>query len=204
MRCGRGGSPSASPPAGGGRPPILPAQRCSSHRRRRITSMATCWPWTAAGWPAETAMAVATLAATTDRTSDEGPAAVHPFVRFFSRFVGPAALTAAGMIGAGAVSTRLLAGAWFGFGLLWVAIYVIPMVIVTLDSASRVAMTSGGRGMIEMIRSEIGPWVAWLIFAAAFLVNLVVNMSQMAAMVEGTYGAFGSLPPPTAGVGFGL
>ena len=57
----------------------------------------------------------------------------------FSRFVGPAALTAAGMIGAGAVATRLLAGAWFGFDLLWVAMLVIPMVIFTLDSASRMA-----------------------------------------------------------------
>lgn len=130
--------------------------------------------------------------------------AVGPRAGFFARFVGPAALTAAGMIGAGAIATRLLAGAWFGFGLLWVALYVIPLVIVTLDSASRVAMMSGGRGMIEMIRSEIGVWVAWLIFGAAFLVNLVVNMSQMAAMVEGTYGAFGRLPPVTAGVGFGL
>ena len=32
------------------------------------------------------------------------------------------------MIGAGAVATRLLAGAWFGFDLLWVALYVVPMV----------------------------------------------------------------------------
>jgi manganese transport protein len=123
---------------------------------------------------------------------------------FFARFVGPAALTAAGMIGAGAVATRLLAGAWFGFGLLWVALYVIPMVIVTLDSASRVAMMSGGRGMVDMIRTEMGAWVAWSIFGAAFLVNIVVNMSQMAAMVEGTYGAFGRLPPAAAGAGFGL
>jgi Mn2+/Fe2+ NRAMP family transporter len=122
--------------------------------------------------------------------------------RFFSRFVGPAALTAAGMIGAGAVATRLLAGAWFGFGLLWVALYVIPMVIFTLDSASRVAMKAAGRGMLDMIRSEIGAWAAVLIFGAAFLVNLVVNMSQMAAMVEGAYGAFGRLPPSSAGAGF--
>jgi len=34
-----------------------------------------------------------------------------PLVGFFARLVGPAALTAAGMIGAGAVATRLLAGA---------------------------------------------------------------------------------------------
>jgi hypothetical protein len=35
-------------------------------------------------------------------------------------------------------------------------------------------------------------------------VNIVVNMSQMAAMVEGAYGAFGSLPPPSASSGFVL
>lgn len=116
----------------------------------------------------------------------------------FSRFVGPAALTAAGMIGAGAVATRLLAGAWFGFDLLWVALYVIPMVIFTLDSASRVAAVSAGRGMLEMVRSEIGPWLAWTVFLAAFAVNIVVNMSQMAAMTEGAYGAFGALPPAVA------
>jgi Mn2+/Fe2+ NRAMP family transporter len=47
---------------------------------------------------------------------------MNRFVELFSKFVGPAALTAAGMIGAGAVATRLLSGAWFGFDLLWVAI----------------------------------------------------------------------------------
>src|SRR4051812_43778434 len=122
----------------------------------------------------------------------------------FSRFVGPAALTAAGMIGAGAVATRLLAGAWFGFSLLWVALLVIPMVIFTLDSASRVGVTSGGRGLIEMIRSDIGAWLAWAVFLPMALVNIVVNMSQMSAMVEGAYGALGMLPPtngdPTVGL----
>ena len=96
------------------------------------------------------------------------------------------------MIGAGAVSTRLLAGAWFGFDLLWVALGVVPMVIFTLDSASRVGMLSGGRGLLEMVRTELGAWLAWAIFLPTVLVNLVVNMSQMSAMVEGTYGAFGA------------
>ena len=116
-------------------------------------------------------------------------------VRWFREFVGPAALTAAGMIGAGAVATRLLAGAWFGFDLLWCALYVIPMVIFTLDSASRVAVMNGGRGMFDMIRSDIGAWLAWLILIPTVLVNVIVNMSQMSAMVEGSYGAVGLLPP---------
>ncbi len=113
----------------------------------------------------------------------------------FTRFVGPAALTAAGMIGAGAVATRLLVGAWFGFDLLWVALLVIPMVIFTLDSASRVGVTANGRGLIDMIRTDFGAWAAWLVVLPMVLVNIVVNMSQMSAMVEGSYGAMGRLPP---------
>jgi manganese transport protein len=122
----------------------------------------------------------------------------------FSRFVGPAALTAAGMIGAGAVATRLLAGAWFGFDLLWVALLVIPMVIFTLDSASRIGVTSGGRGLIEMTRTEISAWLAWIVFLPMALVNVVVNMSQMSAMVEGAYGSMGMLPPPGGEATLGL
>ena len=36
------------------------------------------------------------------------------------------------------------------------------------------------------------------------LVNVVVNMSQMSAMVEGAYGAMGMLPPPAARRRLGL
>jgi Mn2+/Fe2+ NRAMP family transporter len=128
-------------------------------------------------------------------------AARVPLVGLFARLVGPAALTAAGMIGAGAVATRLLAGAWFGFDLLWVALYVVPMVVFTLDSASRVGVLAGGRGMFTMIREDIGAWLAWFIFVPTVLVNVVVNMSQMSAMVEGAYGTAGMLPPASAVAG---
>jgi len=50
-----------------------------------------------------------------------------PPVGAFGRIVRPPALTAAGMIGAGAVATRLLADAWFGFELLRVSLYVVPI-----------------------------------------------------------------------------
>src|SRR5262245_63548922 len=127
-----------------------------------------------------------------------------PFVAAFARLVGPAALTAAGMIGAGAVATRLLAGAWFGFDLLWCALYVVPMVVISLDSASRVGVLSGGRGMFQMIREDIGAWLAWGIFVPTVLVNVIVNMSQMSAMVEGAYGMLGLLPPAGSDRGLSL
>ena len=79
------------------------------------------------------------------------------------------------------------------------------MVIFTLDSGvARRAVLVGGRGMLEMIRSDIGPWLrVGGLPARRSLVNIVVNMSQMAAMVEGAYGAVGLLPPP-AGHAAGL
>ena len=49
--------------------------------------------------------------------------------------------------------------------------------------------------MIDMVRTDIGAWLAWAIVVPTALVNVVVNMSQMSAMVEGTYGALGMLPP---------
>jgi Mn2+/Fe2+ NRAMP family transporter len=78
------------------------------------------------------------------------------------------------------------------------------MVIFTLDSASRIGVTSGGRGLIEMIRTEIGAWLAWIVFLPMALVNVVVNMSQMSAMVEGAYGSMGMLPPPGGEATLGL
>ena len=40
----------------------------------------------------------------------------------FSKIVGPAAVMAAGTMGAGAVATFILAGAWFRYDLLWVVV----------------------------------------------------------------------------------
>lgn len=122
----------------------------------------------------------------------------NPLTRFIRNVLGPAAIMAAGMIGAGAVSTRLLAGCWFGFDLLWVAIYVIPMVIFTNDSASRVGIMTGHRGMMDMIKTEISPALAWFIFLPTFLLNIVVNMSQMSVMFEAIYGVF-DIPIPAGG-----
>jgi Mn2+/Fe2+ NRAMP family transporter len=59
------------------------------------------------------------------------------------------------------------------------------MVVFTLDSASRVAMFSGGRGMFDMIRTDLGAWLAWALFVPTVLVNIIVNMSQSSAMIEG-------------------
>ena len=127
----------------------------------------------------------------------------NPVTRFVKDVMGPAAIMAAGMIGAGAVSTRLMAGCWFGFDLLWVAMIVIPMVIIANDSASRIGNITG-RGMMEMIKTEITPALAWFMFVPAFLLNIIVNMGQMSVMVAGTYGIVGQKMPAGGAVTPGI
>ncbi|MBX2810645.1 MAG: divalent metal cation transporter [Myxococcales bacterium] len=136
------------------------------------------------------------MSSTEQTTSDESQPSVeaesgNAFVRLIKNIIGPAAIMAAGMIGAGAVSTRLLAGTWFGFDLLWAALYVIPMVIFTLDSCSRVGILSGDRGMLDMIRTEISPALAWFMFLPQVLLNIIVNVGQISVMSEAGFSVFG-------------
>jgi hypothetical protein len=49
-----------------------------------------------------------------------------------------------------------------------------------------------------MIRTDLGAWLAWG-SSCPVLVNVVVNMSQMSAMVEGSFGA--AMLPPGPGEG---
>ncbi len=127
----------------------------------------------------------------------------NPVTRFIKDVMGPAAIMAAGMIGAGAVSTRLMAGCWFGFDLLWVALVVIPMVIIANDSASRIGNITG-RGMMDMIKTEIHPALAWFMLVPTFLLNIVVNMGQMSVMVAGIYGMIGKAMPEGGAATFGV
>ena len=51
---------------------------------------------------------------------------------FFTQLVGPAAVMAAGTMGAGAIASFLLAGAWFRYDLLWVLLLIPALVVLTV------------------------------------------------------------------------
>jgi len=108
------------------------------------------------------------------------------------------------MIGSGTVATRLLAGTWFGFDLIWTALYIVPMVVVTIDSASRVSVMSGGTGMMSKIRNEIHPALAWFIFIPNMFILFIVSMTQMSVMIDTVYVAAGVGLPPTGETTVGM
>lgn len=115
--------------------------------------------------------------------------------RLFSRIVGPAAVMAAGTMGAGAAASLILAGAWFGYELVWVIPVVLPLFVISVDSASRIGLLNPGKGMFSHIREHIHPGVAWLIFAINIPVHLLIGMGQMSVMTSALMSLFGFYPP---------
>jgi manganese transport protein len=122
-----------------------------------------------------------------------------PLVAFFRKIIGPAAVIAAGTMGAGATSSLILAGAWFRYELLWAAVLILPLFVLALDSASRVGLLNPDRGMLSLIREKIHPGVAWLILLVNVPVHLFIAMGQMSVMTSAFLAIFG-VHPPAAGV----
>ncbi|MGD9022098.1 MAG: divalent metal cation transporter [Lysobacterales bacterium] len=117
------------------------------------------------------------------------------FAGLFSRILGPAAVMAAGTMGAGAVASLILAGAWFRYDLLWVAVGILPLFVVFVDSASRIGLLNPERGMLTLIRQHVHPSAAWLILAINVPVHLLVGMGQVSVMTAAVLSVFGVYPP---------
>lgn len=96
--------------------------------------------------------------------------------------IGPAAVMAAGTMGAGAMAAFLLAGAWFGYALLWVILLTIPVFVASADTASRIGVLNPQVGVFDLIRIHIAAPLAWLILVLVVPVHFLVSMGQLSVM----------------------
>ena len=68
-------------------------------------------------------------------------------IRKLGGLAGPAAVVAAGSMGAGSVAALILAGAWFGYELLWIVPLMLPLFVAAVDSSSRLGSVNRGQGL---------------------------------------------------------
>ncbi|MEO1309562.1 MAG: Nramp family divalent metal transporter [Pseudomonadota bacterium] len=108
--------------------------------------------------------------------------------------VGPGALVAAAFIGPGTVTTATLAGANFGFALVWTLVFATLAAIVLQDMAARLG--SGARlGLGEALSAEGAPALvrygaAALILAALALGNAAYEAGNIAGGALGARAVF--------------
>src|SRR5207244_706653 len=94
--------------------------------------------------------------------------------------------------GAGGITTSSLAGAQFGFGLMWVLLVTAIALTVTQETGARLALATG-QGLAGLIRERFG--VRWTAFAV--LTMLVANLGTTIAEFAGMAAALGlfGVPP---------
>lgn len=109
--------------------------------------------------------------------------------------VGPAAVMTAGVIGAGSTTSLVLAGSYFGYSLLWIAVYTLPILVIGQDSASRIGIVSGNKGMFTIMDEQIHPILKWFFLIPILILAFIANMGQAKVMVDSVLTIIGIYNP---------
>ena len=100
--------------------------------------------------------------------------------------LGPGLLVTAAFIGPGTVTTASLAGAKFGFALLWALLFAVVATIVLQEMAARIGLVAR-LGLAEAIRTSIRP--AWARHIAIGLVLIAIVLGNTAYQTGNLMGA---------------
>ena len=120
---------------------------------------------------------------------------INFLINFFKNIVGPSAVIGAGTMGAGAIASLILAGAWFRYDMLWVILLLLPLFVISVDSASRIGGANPGQGMLSIMREHIHPSLPWILLIVNVPVHVLVNMGQFSVMTSSLLSILGFHPP---------
>lgn len=104
----------------------------------------------------------------------------------FLSIMGPGIITANVDNDAGGITTYSVAGAHFGYGLLWSFIPIIFALFVIQEMASRMAVVTG-KGLADLIREEFGVKVTFysmMVLVLANFGNVMAEFSGIAASAD--------------------
>jgi manganese transport protein len=99
--------------------------------------------------------------------------------------MGPAALVAAAFIGPGTVVTASLAGANFGYALLWALVFSVIATMILQEMAARLGVVTQ-QGLGENIRAmAAAPWLRWILLSLVVAAVVVGNSVYQAGNLSG-------------------
>jgi NRAMP (natural resistance-associated macrophage protein)-like metal ion transporter len=118
-------------------------------------------------------------------------------LRPFLLVLGPGLVTAFADNDAGGITTYSIAGAQFGFGLMWVLLLTAVALTVTQEAGARLGLATG-QGLAGLIRERFG--VRWTAFAVLtmLIANLGTTMAEFAGMAAAL--AIFGVPPQVSAV----
>ena len=103
--------------------------------------------------------------------------------------IGPGLITAMVDNDAGGITTYSVAGAHFGYSMLWVVIPMVFVLIVVQEMCSRMCVVSG-KGLSDLIRESYGAKVTFYLLIGLLLANMATIISEFSG-VAGSLEIFG-------------
>ncbi len=107
-------------------------------------------------------------------------------VRRFFRVLGPGLITGASDDDPSGIGTYSVAGASYGFSLLWLAWFTFPMMAAVQAICARIGSVSG-RGIASLVKTYYPSWVVYpvcLLLFAANTINIGADLGAMAASIN--------------------
>ena len=107
-------------------------------------------------------------------------------VRRWLRILGPGLVTGAADDDPSGIGTYSQAGAAFGTGQLWLALYMLPLLIAVQEMCARIGLVTG-KGLAAVVRTQYSRWVLFLAVGLVFVANTLnigADLGAMAATVQ--------------------
>ncbi len=101
-----------------------------------------------------------------------------------------------------AITTYSIAGATYGYQLLWTAVFVFPLLAAVQLMCARLGMVSG-QGLASVLRVRYRPWVAWCacgMLVAANTCQIAADLSGLGEVLAMLTGISARLWPPVIAV----
>jgi len=105
-------------------------------------------------------------------------------ILMFLAILGPGIITANVDNDAGGITTYSLAGARYGYTLLWMLIPTAVSLVVVQEMCARMGAVTG-KGLSDLIRESFGLRITFYIMIALFLTNLGNTVSEFAGIAAG-------------------
>jgi len=96
---------------------------------------------------------------------------------------GPGFITGASDDDPSGIATYTQAGARFGFGLLWTALFMLPMMSAIQEMVGRIGMVSG-QGLTAVVRKNLPRWVLYMFVALIVAANTINIGADLGAMAD--------------------
>ncbi|MBP9718645.1 Nramp family divalent metal transporter [Candidatus Gracilibacteria bacterium] len=98
-------------------------------------------------------------------------------------FIGPGIIAAAVGNDAGGITTYSVAGAHFGYGIVWVMIPATIVLIIVQEMCSRMGVVTG-KGLSDLIRESYGVRVTFYILIALSVANIATAISEFSGVAS--------------------